>query len=81
MAGHSEVMDMQKQAVLLTKLAKVACICIEKVDGKPTSAITDSDRAALSGCVERYFDSEQFLLERLQAKARQMQEQAAKGAH
>jgi len=81
MARHAEAMEMQKQMVLLAKLSKVACLCIDKLDSKPSSAFSDSDKSALSSCVERYFDSEQFLLERLQAKAKQMQEQAAKGAH
>lgn len=74
-------MELQQQMVLLTKLSKVACFCVDKLDSKVTSAFTDSEKLSLSTCVDRYFDSEQFLMERLEAKARQMQEQAARGAH
>lgn len=81
MARQTEAMEMQQQLVLLTKLSKVACFCVDKLDSNVTSPFTDSEKSSLSTCVERYFDSEQFLMERLQVKAKQMMEQSAKSAH
>ena len=71
-----ELLEMQQQLLLLKKFSKLARRCYEKVITKPTNALSDSEKKSLSFCVQRHFDTELFLTERLTAKAKKMQENA-----
>jgi len=47
------------------------CRCVDKPGGKPINEANDSYTArCLSNCVERFLDTTDFMLKRLQSKAR-----------
>lgn len=71
-----ELQEMQQQLLLLKKFSKLARRCYEKTITKSTNSLSDSEKKSLSFCVQRYFDTELFLTERLTAKAKKMQENA-----
>lgn len=71
-----ELLEMQQQLLLLKKFSKISRRCYAKTITKAGNTLTDSEKKALGFCVNRYFDTELFLTERLTAKARKMQENA-----
>jgi len=71
-----ELMEMQQQLLMFKKVSKLAKRCYARTITKAGNALSDSEKKSLGFCVNRYFDTQLFLTERLTAKARKMQENA-----
>lgn len=71
--------DLQRQVVVLKKISKISVFCMGRLKTSVEAGLTDGDRELVRNCMDRYFDAETFLMERLQAKARQMQGQSLGG--
>lgn len=63
---------MQAQLMAMQKLAKISQRCIEKVLTRQTPSMSATEKKRLGFCIHRYFDTQEFLATRLEAKTKKM---------
>ena len=68
------IRGLQEQAAIMKAFAKISHNCFMKCVGKPGKALSSTEDACLTNCVERHGDMSEFLMERLQSLAQKEHE-------
>lgn len=60
---------LQQQHALMKNFAKITHDCFLKCVTRPGKSLSHTEEACTNNCVDRYRDTQMFLIERLQAQA------------
>jgi import inner membrane translocase subunit TIM8 len=60
---------LQQQASLMDGFSKLSLMCFERCVTRPKASLSTTEDQCLTNCVDRYYDTQLFMLTRLQSKA------------
>mmetsp|Transcript_26289 Transcript_26289/g.47098 ORF Transcript_26289/g.47098 Transcript_26289/m.47098 type:complete len:85 (-) Transcript_26289:2484-2738(-) len=69
---------MSQQAVLMESFAKLSNSCFEKCITRVKPSLTSTEESCLTNCIDRFYDTQMFLLARLNSKAEQAEQGSEK---
>ncbi|CAG9324035.1 unnamed protein product [Blepharisma stoltei] len=72
---------LQEQAAIMQSFARQSHKCFMKCVQKPSRSLSSTEDRCLTNCVDRFYDTQQFLIERLQGLAQKEQEKAGMVNH
>mmetsp|Transcript_9907 Transcript_9907/g.14786 ORF Transcript_9907/g.14786 Transcript_9907/m.14786 type:complete len:85 (+) Transcript_9907:5-259(+) len=74
---HARTMQaLNQQQIIMQTFAKLSHKCFMKCLAKPSRQLSSTEDACLTNCVDRYKDTQNFIIERLQGLAQKEQEKS-----
>lgn len=81
-ANHQKIMRaLNEQGMIMQTFAKLSHKCFMKCVPKPGRSLSSSEDSCLTNCVDRFGDTQAFLIERLQSLAEKEQAKAGMSNH